>query len=314
MLLAAGLMIGVYRLIVKKNDMLTVLAPSLIAGSILFTIIVNYGLNLYDISQYHYSSWLGSSRDRRASFLCMLPDITAMAAWILMADVCYKYIRGYRLEAQKHWFMPAVIRLIKLPLQIIIFLWFSLFSDWTGGPLLLSGILTTLLSGGILLFYSHQLIGKAEENEEDAFYQNGYCGIIKHLLLSAFTLGIWQLVWMYRTTRYLNQVEGYESMKPSTQVIAGLFVPFYLTYWIYKNSLKLDALSRKQGYTFKLTLPCLALKFLSPLNIILPSMLMQERINAIAKGRQKGSCHQDRGDQSRSASGALMPWKKDIRY
>lgn len=109
---------------------------------------------------------------------------------------------------------------------------------------------------------------------------DGYCGIIKFLLLSIFTLGIWFMVWVYRTTRYLNRVEGELPQRPGTQVVACLFVPFYTIYWMYKNAQRLDRLSAAYGLTDNLAVLCLALTAM-PFGL-LAGALIQDRINTIA--------------------------------
>lgn len=255
-----GIILAAFCYFTKRRDKLAVIGIGLVAAS-----------------------WLVSAV--LSSF--SLEILVRLAAWVLMLLIARDGLMGDKPEKyQNIWYLPAAIYAASFPVYIVLgFLGHGFFAI-----AVVSNIVRTLLYSAILLGFSvwtlypnglpHEQFG--DDGATDSFSGDGYCGIIKHLLLSTFTLGIWQLMWLHRTTRYLNQVEGHERMKPSTQVIAGLFVPFYLTYWTYKNAMKLDDLSRQYGYTFKLTLPCLALKVLSPLNIILPSMVMQERINTIA--------------------------------
>lgn len=255
-----GIILAAFCYFTKRRDKLAVIGIGLVAAS-----------------------WLVSAV--LSSF--SLEILVRLAAWVLMLLIARDGLMGDKPEKyQNIWYLPAAIYVASFPVYIVV----GFLGHGFLAKAVVSNIVTTLLYSAILLGFSvwtlypnglpHEQFG--DDGVTDSFSGDGYCGIIKHLLLSTFTLGIWQLMWLHRTTRYLNQVEGHERMKPSTQVIAGLFVPFYLTYWTYKNAMKLDDLSRQYGYTFKLTLPCLALKVLSPLNIILPSMVMQERINTIA--------------------------------
>lgn len=262
----------------QRRDKLLLAAPVLMALSSLLMLIYNKQLGLYQVGSFYYTS-------EKLSAALMLPDLVELLAWAALAILVWSVLSGKAEKFQNLWFLPMVLRIAKLPLYILAHLYYSTFSSWYPTRISTPDILWTAVIAFALYHMASWLIwpaGRPQDEGREAFSGDGYCGIIKHLLLSTFTFGIWQLMWLHRTTRYLNQVEGHERMKPSTQVIAGLFVPFYLTYWTYKNAMKLDDLSRQYGYTFKLTLPCLALKVLSPLNIILPSMVMQERINTIA--------------------------------
>ena len=254
-----GIILAAFCWLTKRRDKLAVVGLGLAAVSWIIPMLLDvvYGLGI----------------------LISLPRATA---WALITLFSYECIMNKKTEKyQKHSYLPAAIYAASLPLYFVL----GFLENGFYALGVLKTIFSTLVYTFILLGLSTWVLstdGLGDNAVTDTFNGDGYCGIIKHLLLSTLTLGIWQLMWLHRTTRYLNQVEGHERMKPSTQVIAGLFVPFYLTYWTYKNAMKLDDLSRQYGYTFKLTLPCLALKALSPLNIILPSMVMQERINTIA--------------------------------
>lgn len=261
-----GILLAVFCLIAKRRDKLAVIGFGLTAVAEL-------------LAAYHTYSYGGNG--------LVLWFVIHAAAWGLMALFGYAGLMQANPEKyQKIWYLPAAV-------YAAAFIGYLL-EGFSGYGFFAINVIknifqTIIFSAGLLglsmwVCYPDGLPREqfGDDGVTDSFSGDGYCGIIKHLLLSTLTLGIWQLMWLHRTTRYLNQVEGHERMKPSTQVIAGLFVPFYLTYWTYKNAMKLDDLSRQYGYTFKLTLPCLALKVLSPLNIILPSMVMQERINTIA--------------------------------
>ena len=60
-----------------------------------------------------------------------------------------------------------------------------------------------------------------------------------------------------------------------------MFVPFYFIYWMYKNAQRLDKLAAQNGVASDLTTLCLILAIFVP---IIPPILMQDKINAIAAG------------------------------
>ena len=106
----------------------------------------------------------------------------------------------------------------------------------------------------------------------------GYCGLFKHLLLLLLTFGIWNFVWIYRMTAYLNRVEGQPQRKPVSKLLLCMFVPFYMFYWIYKSAGLIDKLGEQTGVRSKLAAPCLILSLVAG---IVPHILMQGKINEI---------------------------------
>lgn len=110
---------------------------------------------------------------------------------------------------------------------------------------------------------------------------DGYCGLFKHLLLMILTFGIWTLIWIYRTTGYLNRVEGEEQRNPVTKLLLCMFVPFYLIYWVYKSCQRIDRLGGQTGVKSDLTVLCLILSVVAG-NV--PFILMQNKINEIIVG------------------------------
>lgn len=110
---------------------------------------------------------------------------------------------------------------------------------------------------------------------------SAYCSMVKHVLLLLFTFGIWYYIWIYRTTRYLNQVEDEPPRNPTTKLLLCMFVPFYAIYWIYKSAQRLDKLSISRGIPSDLSTLCLILAIFVG---IIPPILMQDKINALETG------------------------------
>lgn len=109
---------------------------------------------------------------------------------------------------------------------------------------------------------------------------DGYCDLLKHILLLLFTFGIWQYIWIYRTTSYLNNTPGEEHRNPATKLLLCMFVPLYYIYWIYKSAQRIDKLAISKGQPSDIATLCLILSILVG---IVPPILMQEKINNIVK-------------------------------
>ncbi len=112
----------------------------------------------------------------------------------------------------------------------------------------------------------------------DMYDKNMEIGLFSHVLLMLFTGGIWNLVWIYRVTRYLNCVEEEEMRNPATKLLLCMFVPFYQIYWVYKSAQRIDKLAKANGVTSELATVCLILEIFVP---IIPPILMQDKINKI---------------------------------
>lgn len=108
---------------------------------------------------------------------------------------------------------------------------------------------------------------------------NAYCGMAKHILLCIFTLGIWQCIWVWRTTKFLNQTPKAEQYNPTKKLLLCMFVPFYMIYWLYKHGQRIDAMYKDKnlGNSDMNTL-CLILGIFIP---IVAYIIMQDKINTL---------------------------------
>lgn len=105
--------------------------------------------------------------------------------------------------------------------------------------------------------------------------------LLTHVLLLLFTCGIWHLIWIYRTTRYLNCVPGEAYRNPGTKLLLCMLVPFYSLYWVYKSAQRIDRLAKTVDVTSDLAVVCLILELFIPL---IPPILMQDKMNKIVEG------------------------------
>lgn len=114
--------------------------------------------------------------------------------------------------------------------------------------------------------------------EADMYDEKMQCNIVVHILLLLFTGGIWQFIWMYRITAYLNCVENEKQRHPGSEILMCMLIPFYKIYWIYKSAQRIDKLAKKVDVLSDLTIVCLILEmFVS----IVPPILMQDKVNKI---------------------------------
>ena len=126
--------------------------------------------------------------------------------------------------------------------------------------------------------YASRSASSAVYTTQNVTRPDGYCSMVKHVLLLIFTFGIWQLIWIYRTTRYLNCVTAEPPRNPTTKLLLCMFVPFYIIYWMYKHAKYIDILAAEKGIPSDIGVLCLVLEFFVP---IVPPILMQDKLNTI---------------------------------
>lgn len=108
---------------------------------------------------------------------------------------------------------------------------------------------------------------------------DGYISLGKHIVLCLFTFGIWYLIWIYRTTAFLNKTPNAEQHNPATKLLLFMFIPFYSIYWFYKQGQRIDMLSKSKNLNYSdMATTCLVLGIFIP---IVACIIMQDRINNI---------------------------------
>ena len=107
-----------------------------------------------------------------------------------------------------------------------------------------------------------------------------YVSLGKHICLLIFTFGIWQMIWVYRSTKFTNNASGEEERNPTTKLLLYLFIPFYSIYWTYKTAQRIDIIAKDNGCNSELSTVCLILAIFIG---IVPPILMQDKVNEILK-------------------------------
>ena len=260
------------------------------------------------ISYYSYSD------ETHFNLLCMLPDLLSLvavgAACFAVFAMSTSLLEKYRETAEKLWFVPVIMEAASILLSIILYIAFYVLNifnvywiyGWYNFGTFLYELLYTAGLAAVLLNLKYpegiaqrQAAPSAEEHYQNAQYASGsassavyttrnltrpdgYCSMVKHVLLLIFTFGIWQLIWIYRTTRYLNCVTVEPPRNPTTKLLLCMFVPFYIIYWMYKHAKYIDILAAQKGIPSDIGVLCLVLEFFVP---IVPPILMQDKMNTI---------------------------------
>ena len=111
----------------------------------------------------------------------------------------------------------------------------------------------------------------------------GYCGLVKHILLLLFTFGVWYFIWIYRTTRYLNRTPDLPERNPTTELLLCMFIPFYSIYWVYKSAQRIDVLGQGVPGQSEIATLCLILAIF--VGFVAP-IIMQDKLNNIVLASQ----------------------------
>lgn len=177
-------------------------------------------------------------------------------------------------KAEKLWFIPAVgCGILSLWGAISAFPFVGVFFQ----QLFLGGIKTAaLLFASLWIVYPDGL----PESEFPEATGDGYRSIIKLLLLCVFTFGIYDFIWIYRTSKYLNRVNSETKQQPGHQVAACIFLGLfgYFHYWAYKNAQRVDTLAHEKGIQSNIAFMCL---LFGP--FFISSLIIQDRINTIVQ-------------------------------
>ena len=188
----------------------------------------------------------------------------------------------------KLFYLPAIINLVLGVCDLVTF-------ANRGGNISVITIADILLNGIILLnlgmwlkdpYTKEKPITETDGNSTNNMEEQGeaYCGLGKHILLLLFTFGIWNLIWTYRTTKYLNKTPNAEYYNPTSKLLLCMFVPFYTIYWYYRHGQRIDSFTKSKGLNGSdMATLCLILGIFIP---IVACILMQDKINTICTSKE----------------------------
>ena len=198
-------------------------------------------------------------------------------------------------RVKKLWFIPAVLMLGYLIAPIVGYLLNDTltigfgFLGFTGQMILLPLLYVSFMICAGLAFKSTCPEGE-EVPDGSKQKQEGYYDLVQHALLLLFTFGIWELIWIYRTTKFLNNAPDQEERNPTTKLLLCMFVPFYYVYWIYRSCKILDAWGKEKQNDEEITLIAFILSFFVR---IVSLILMQNKINRLCTMEKKGAPDSD---------------------
>ena len=157
---------------------------------------------------------------------------------------------------------------------------------WNNIILLLSTSIGELIFSLLHIFAFVSLVSwiKNPYKEQSEDYGNAYCPMAKHILLYLFTCGIWALIWIYRTTKYLNKAPNSENYNPTNKLLLCIFVPFYQIYWFYKHGQRIDSILQSKNNNSNMATVCLILALFIPLVAVI---IMQDKINQLCIQEKK---------------------------
>ena len=114
----------------------------------------------------------------------------------------------------------------------------------------------------------------------------GYIKLTKHALLLVFTFGIWQYIWYYKTTNYLNRDDSVAPRSAVAQLLLCLFIPLYSIFWTFNSAKRIDRISAKNGLHSALAGPSV---FLAIFGSFAMPLLIQNNINTVATAESKSA-------------------------
>lgn len=130
--------------------------------------------------------------------------------------------------------------------------------------------------------YGTQAEAQARQYYAQPQKPDGYCDMLKHVLLLLFTFGIWQFIWIYRTTEFLNRTPNEPPRSGVSQLLLCMFVPFYIIYWVYASCKRIDKLAYYNGIQGEITVMCVLFEIFIA---ILAPIFMQDKLNNIVTFR-----------------------------
>lgn len=278
------IVLGIF-LLLKKGNWATTICLGLMALHNLY-IGINYLYLQNELFAHDFSSYYVG--------LAVASFFSALAYGFLTVLSFFSHQKGGA-RVKKLWFLPAILILGNLIAPIVGYLLNDTltigfgFLGFTGQMILLPLLYVSFMICAGLAFKS-----TCPEDEEvpdgSKQKQEGYYDLVQHALLLLFTFGIWELIWIYRTTKFLNNAPDQEERNPTTKLLLCMFVPFYYVYWIYRSCKILDSWGKEKQNDEEITLIAFILSFFVR---IVSLILMQNKINRLCTMEKKGAPDSD---------------------
>ena len=198
----------------------------------------------------------------------------------LLSLMSYKKTSG---DIGKLWFIPAVLEFLCMIILVVIYIGYGMFTDYIGFVIEQTIYCVGFAFAGLsfsLNIPNNNGVNPNSSNYTQSTNDNGYCDMTKHILLLIFIGWIWQYIWIYRTTDYLNKTPNEEKRNPATKLLLCMFVPFYYIYWIYQSARRIEILAKEKNIDSDIvTLSVVLSLFIG----IVPPIIMQSKLNQVCK-------------------------------
>lgn len=142
-----------------------------------------------------------------------------------------------------------------------------------------------------------------------SFYKEN---IALSVILSIITCGIYGIVWLVKIVENVHKLHGNENESVVSEVLLILFIPFYISYWMYKNGIQMYEDSLKCGGNIRNNSVIYTILALFGLGII-DYALIQKDFNEFEVGKNTFDYNTDRYVQqnsSESVTNALTELQK----
>ena len=120
--------------------------------------------------------------------------------------------------------------------------------------------------------------------------KDGYYDMVSHIILLIVTFGVYGFIWIYRTTKYLNNCKNAEQRNPTSKLLLCILVPFYFIYWTYRSAQRIDMMAKEKNVQSDISTLCVVLAILIP---IVAPIIMQSKINDICAANQPKEMHEN---------------------
>ena len=193
-----------------------------------------------------------------------------------------------KINMRKIWFVPLVLEMIYALILVCMYIsyelpFFEIFKFLFEELVYVAGI--TFVGLSLTNNFAPNISSNgAINNDNTSKDSQGYCDMTKHILLLVFIGWIWQYIWIYRTTDYLNKTPNEEKRDPITKLLLCMFVPFYYIYWIYQSARRIEIMAKEKHIDSDIvTLSVVLSLFIG----IVPPIIMQSKLNQICKSENK---------------------------
>lgn len=204
-----------------------------------------------------------------------------LTALLIMLVLEIPKLEKYKQVATQIWFLPGVLLLASYLAQPLLYIQYGMnLLDEINLMIMILEYVERLgdLYTAIGYFILMKWMINPYKGESDPV--NKYNSLGMHIFLYFITFGIWFYIWIYNTTKELNEMlPGEKQYEPLVQTLLSLFVPFYRVYWLYANGKRQEMYARSVGMrTSDTATLCLVLGILFP---FVASCVLQSGINKI---------------------------------